>query len=127
MEGDGRATVYAGGWSDYRAQAGERAPDRPKPEPRVGAPKAALPPERPAARPGLSFTQRHRLDSLPAEIDRLAEEIRRLEALLADPELYARDPARFDKATRALAERQAKLEGAETEWLELEELREATG
>ena len=25
MEGDGRATVYAGGWSDYRAQRGRDA------------------------------------------------------------------------------------------------------
>ena len=131
MEGDGRATVYAGGWSDYRAQrsAGQGAPPTPTPRP---APRPQAAPEpgqgaakpRPAGREGLSFTQRHRLDALPAEIDRLTAEVARLEALLSDPDLYARDPARFDKATRALADRHARLHAAETEWLELESLRE---
>src|SRR5690625_4731375 len=45
MEGDGRAIIYAGGWSDYRAQAGrravEQAPSRPaqKSAPRSRAPR----------------------------------------------------------------------------------------
>ena len=29
LEGDGRARVYAGGWSDYRVQRGEDAPETP--------------------------------------------------------------------------------------------------
>ena len=41
MEGDGRAVIYAGGWSDYRAQRGEDAPE----------PAAAVP-ARPASAPG---------------------------------------------------------------------------
>jgi ATP-binding cassette subfamily F protein uup len=129
MAGDGRAVVYAGGWSDYRAQRAGRAEPAPKPVAKP-APDAAPRPARarPAARAeGLSFTQRHRLEALPAEIERLTAEIGRLEALLSDPELYARDPARFDKATRALAERRERLDAAETEWLELESLRELHG
>ena len=88
---------------------------RPAPTPRRRKPRAAAPGAR---APGLSFTQRHRLDALPGEIERLTAEIGKLEALLADPDLYAREPAKFDKATRALAERQARLDAAETEWLE---------
>ena len=119
MEGDGRAVVYAGGWSDYRAQRGEDAP--------AGAadpaPKRAEPaPERPkAAKSGLSFTERHRLDELPAVMERLEAEIGKLSEFLARPDLYSTAPAKFQKATEALAERQAALHSAEEEWLMLEE------
>ncbi len=71
---------------------------------------------------GLSFTQKHRLEALPQLIVRLEAEIAKLSELLSDPALYARDPDRFAKASAALAERQAALEAAETEWLELEDL-----
>lgn len=54
-------------------------------------------------------------------IDRLTAEIAKLEELLADPELFTREPVKFRKATEAMAERQAALDAAETEWLELEE------
>ena len=58
-------------------------------------------------------------------MDRLTAEIAKLEEFLADPDLYTTAPAKFAKATEALTERQAALEAAEMEWLELEELREA--
>lgn len=60
-------------------------------------------------------------------MDRLAAEIGKLEGLLADADLYARDPAKFARASDALATRQAALTAAEEEWLRLEELREAGG
>jgi ATP-binding cassette subfamily F protein uup len=122
MEGDGRAVVYAGGWSDYRAQRGADlvpAPAEPaKPKP--------APARRPAARrAGLSFTEAHRLGALPGEIERLAAEVARLEALLGEADLFGRDPDRFAKVSAALVGRQAALHAAEEEWLRLEELREA--
>ncbi|MBP7240797.1 ATP-binding cassette domain-containing protein [Amaricoccus sp.] len=125
MEGDEGATIYAGGWSDYRSQRRpDVAPDASAPaRPKPAAERRAAP----ARAPRLSFGQSHRLERLPGEMERLGAEIARLEALLADPGLYARDPARFGKASAALAERQAALAAAETEWLELEELREAAG
>jgi ATP-binding cassette subfamily F protein uup len=125
MEGDARATVYAGGWSDYQAQRAA-APERPAPRPAAKpAPErtTAAPPPAPgkSAPAGLSFTERHRLERLPAEIARLEAEIGRLNALLADPDLYAREPVKFQKATEALAARQAALSAAEEDWLALEE------
>ena len=131
LEGEGRATVYPGGWSDYQAQrpvdpaagaaiagGGRPAPDAPSPRaPAPVAPAAPLP----AAAAALSFTERHRLDSLPAIIARLEAEIARLTDFLSAPDLYATAPAKFDKATAALAERQQALADAETEWLLLEE------
>jgi ATP-binding cassette subfamily F protein uup len=127
MEGDGRALVYAGGWSDYRAQRGG-GPLRPAPR-RAAAkasPAAARQrPGRPAAR--LTFAQQKRLDDLPAEIDRLEAEIARLEAFLSGPEVFAREPVKFRKASEGLAERRQRLAVAEEEWLTLEGMREASG
>ncbi len=42
MEGDGRAVVYAGGWSDYRAQRGEDAPADTAAGPARAAPAAKV-------------------------------------------------------------------------------------
>ncbi|MGR3591743.1 MAG: ABC-F family ATP-binding cassette domain-containing protein [Limimaricola soesokkakensis] len=126
MEGDGRATLYAGGWSDYQSQRkfNETPAPAQAPAPRGSAPSPtpSAPKPKPAApKPGLSFTEKHRLDELPKVIDRLTAEIAKLEELLADPELFTREPVKFRKATEAMAERQAALDAAETEWLELEE------
>ena len=130
MEGDGRATVYAGGWSDYRAQraeagggGGKDAPARPAPKPAPG--KGARAPGGDAAQSALTFTEEHRRRQLPGEIERLEAEIAKLEEFLAAPDLYNREPAKFDKATKALSERQKALAAAEEEWLALEEKAEA--
>ena len=40
---------------------------------------------------------------------------------MSDPELFTREPVKFQKATEALVERQEKLMAAEEEWLNLEE------
>ena len=58
---------------------------------------------------------------MPADIERLEQEIAKLQDLMADPELFTREPVKFKKATEALVERQEKLAAAEEEWLELEE------
>ncbi|MFV0301721.1 MAG: ATP-binding cassette domain-containing protein, partial [Paracoccus sp. (in: a-proteobacteria)] len=121
MEGDGRAVIYPGGWSDYRAQ---RAPDAPQSAARAPQPRPVDTPAPEAARPqksGLSFTERHRLDALPALIERLEAEIARLSEFLSDAAIYTDAPAKAQKATEALSERQAALEAAEEEWLLLAE------
>ncbi|NRB35547.1 MAG: ATP-binding cassette domain-containing protein [Rhodobacteraceae bacterium] len=122
MEGDGRAIVYAGGWSDYRAQRAEDAP-----EAAAAKPKAARDKPKAEAKPktGLSFTEKHRLEALPDEIARLEAEIAKLEEFMADPELFTREPLKFKKASEALVERQEKLAASEEEWLDLEEKAEA--
>ncbi len=122
MEGDGEATIYAGGWSDYQAQRGPvQEFEKKSVRPRETADKSARPVK---ARSKLSFNQQRRLDELPAEMERLTAEIGKLEALLSDPELYSRDPKKFEKATEALTARRDALDAAELEWLELDELRE---
>jgi ATP-binding cassette subfamily F protein uup len=123
MEGDGKATVYAGGWTDYLAQRqqddfDQRVVAKSKPGAKSEKPKAAQ-------QSGLSFTEKHRLEALPAEIARLEAEIAKLEELMSDPTLYSDNPVKFQKATDALVERNEKLQDAEAEWLMLEEKAES--
>jgi ATP-binding cassette subfamily F protein uup len=119
MEGGGRATAYAGGWSDYLSQRGPVAGAAEKAEKvKTAKPK---PKQEQTPKEGLSFKEKHRLEALPGEIERLEAEIAKLQELMADPELFTREPVKFKKATEALVERQEKLSAAEEEWLELED------
>src|SRR4029079_18420960 len=123
-EGGGRWNVYAGGYSDMVAQRGEgvtakaAARDVKAPREKAEAPAA------PARQARLTFRDKHALEKLPARIAALEAEITKLSKTIAEPELYARDRAAFDKASAALASAQAELAAAEDEWLRLEALRE---
>ncbi|QPH53949.1 ABC-F family ATP-binding cassette domain-containing protein [Pontivivens ytuae] len=127
MEGDGRATVYAGGWSDMLSQGGKPAYEkRAQPVHQAYAngktqvsgrssdrgPRMTLEqPEEPKANPV-------KVAALEAEMEKLAAEIAKLEDFLADPELFTREPVKFEKATAGLVERQERLAAVEEEWLE---------
>ena len=126
-EGNGRWIEYAGGYTDMLAQrepAGSGTPPakasitkRPRPVTEVRA--------QPAARPHrMSFNERRALETLPARIAALETQIAGLNAVLADLDLYARDPGRFGAMTQALAVARDELGAAEEQWLTLEMLRE---
>ncbi|MBV8186485.1 MAG: ATP-binding cassette domain-containing protein [Alphaproteobacteria bacterium] len=120
VEGDGSAIEYAGGYSDYLIQR------EPRPETVVAAPRREKsPPTRenaPTRR--LGYKRERALAELPRKIEALQAEIGALHQALADPELYGRDAASFARKTARLGAAQADLDAAETEWLELEMLRE---
>jgi ATP-binding cassette subfamily F protein uup len=124
FEGEGRWAEYPGGYSDMVAQRGHgvqaegSVPAAPRKESPAQASSAAAP------RRKLSFKDKHALDTLPATMERLAAEIAKAQARLADPGLYSRDPTGFAKASAALAEASTKLAAAEEQWLELEMARE---
>jgi ABC transport system ATP-binding/permease protein len=121
MEGDGKVTAYAGGWSDYISQRGGLPGSSKGEKANKNKSQKAKAKTESAAKDGLSFKERHRLEALPAEMKRLEQEIAKLEQLMEDPALFSREPVKFKKATEALVERQQKLASAEEEWLELEE------
>ncbi len=137
-EGDGLWQEYAGGYTDMLAQRGRGITAKP------AAPSARKPSARPVARPAsavasasvscaastpparrrLSFNQKYALQTLPERIETLEARVASLRVALSDPTLYARDPATFTRHSSDLAEAEHALEAAETEWLELEMLRE---
>lgn len=118
MEGDGHATVYAGGWSDYISQRGPVVDTQ---DVRKSKSTESAPELKSKQKTGLSFTEKHRLEALPEEMSRIEAEIAKLTELLADPALFTANPVKFQKATEALVARQEKLGAAEEEWLTLEE------
>ena len=132
MEGNSRVTGYAGGWTDYQtqnreAEGGPMPAKGGKDKPKAQGGKDTKDSGK-AASDGdgsLSFTEKHRLEELPKVMERLEKEIAKLEELLADPELFPREPMKFQKATDALTERHTALQDAEEEWLALAERAEA--
>ena len=119
--GAGRWVESPGGWADF-----ERA-----------FPEAVTPPSRPPAwarderrerEPAratkLSFKQERRATELSALLARLGEEIVALEEDLSDSRAFARDPKAFEAIAQRLNAARAEHDGAETEWLEIELLRD---
>jgi ATP-binding cassette subfamily F protein uup len=120
-EGDGRWIEYAGGYSDMLAQRGPPrlagvAVAKAKSVQAVAAPAVAS--------KKMTFKDKHALETLPGQIDKLLATIDKLRGALADPNLYGRDPKLFAKGTDALAKAETELAQAEERWLELEMMRE---
>ncbi|MEM0930271.1 MAG: ATP-binding cassette domain-containing protein [Pseudomonadota bacterium] len=122
-EGVARWRDYPGGYEDMSRQRRATA----------GAAKAVAKPAKKAQAAStrtkssgkLSFKDKHALETLPGEIERLTASIGAHEAALADPTLFSTDPVAFDRAQKGLADDTAALEAAEEQWLELEIKREA--
>lgn len=125
-EGAGRWTEYAGGYSDMLMQRGaDIASTKPARNATAREQKAAAAAAAASrSKKKLNFNDRHALENLPKQIAKLEGEIKRLQAKLDDPELYARDRNAFDAAMAAISKAQADLAAAEEKWLALEMLRE---
>jgi ATP-binding cassette subfamily F protein uup len=127
LDGAGRAVETPGGWRDFIAQnpgffarLPATEPERSRPATPAPAPKAAPP------RAGkLSYKDQRRLAELEILIAEAPPKVAGLEASLADPGLYGRDPEGFQALSRELDAMRAQLAAAEDEWLALETRREA--
>jgi len=122
-EGGGQWLEYAGGYSDMLVQRGGASgtaatgggKSRGSAESRV---KQAGPAKK------MTFKDRHALETLPKQMAALQAQIDKLGAELADPNLYAKNPARFTAATEALTAAHEQMATAEEQWLTLEMRRE---
>ncbi len=126
LDGKGRIVETPGGWSDFIDQnpgfldpAASTAARRMAP---TATPSAAPPPPKPTK---LTYKDQRRLEEIEGLLERIPKEIAAAEGELADPDLYARDPKKFDSLMKRLAASQNQLGELETEWLELEEKRAA--
>ncbi|MEP5926052.1 MAG: ATP-binding cassette domain-containing protein, partial [Nitratireductor sp.] len=121
LEGDGKAQEYPGGYSDYFRQRKEK-PDASSST--KSSSSNSQKPDRAKAQTKLSYKDQRALEELQSRMPQLEKEIAALEAALADPDLYARDPAKFHKTTERHDALKAELEKSEESWLELEMKRE---
>ncbi|MDR3526767.1 MAG: ATP-binding cassette domain-containing protein [Rhizomicrobium sp.] len=125
-EGDGQFTDYAGGYSDMVAQRGggvetTKADKSAEKKDKAAARERA---KAEAPRKKLSFNDKHALEKLPGEIEKLTALIAKLHTELADPALYARDPKKVTELNAKVAKAETDRAACEDRWLELEALRE---
>jgi ABC transport system ATP-binding/permease protein len=128
LDGRGRAVETPGGWQDFMRQNPGFFSSVAAAAPLAAAKAAPAPrpaPSRPAAK--LSYKDARRLEELEGLVPRLTAQIKTLEERLADPDLYARRRAEFDKVMTALDKVRIELAASEEEWLGLEEKRESLG
>jgi ATP-binding cassette subfamily F protein uup len=124
LDGRGRAVETPGGWKDFLEQNPGFFGADPELSARSGPRKATVEaPKKPLAK--LSYKDQRRLEELEKMMGELPTTIAGYEKTLADPGLYTRNPAAFDKAMKAADKARADLVSAEAEWLALEEKREA--
>jgi ATP-binding cassette subfamily F protein uup len=126
-EGEGRWIEYAGGYTDMLTQRGFALSPTVKTKPIEKRQEKVEAAPRPDARRRLSFMEKHALETLPGQIEKLRATAQKLHAILDDHGLYERDPKRFNDASALLAKTEAELATAEDQWLELEMLREEIG
>ncbi|MES2338946.1 MAG: ATP-binding cassette domain-containing protein [Pseudomonadota bacterium] len=121
MDGSGTVDVVPGGYADWEAKRKQRSAPKvvAKAPPVADAPKAA--------RVKLTYKDQRDYDGLPAQIDAYDKAIARDEAALADPDLYTRDPKRFDALMAAVAKARSDKDAAEMRWLDLAEMVEGLG
>ena len=122
-EGGGKWQIYAGGYSDMMAQRGADVAARKAVKPAASGKSSGTAAPK-AEKRKMANKDRYALEKLPGEIDRLNRTIAALEAELAAPELFTKNPERFAAASKQLTDAQAMLDAKETQWLELEALRE---
>ena len=123
----GRWLEYAGGYSDMLAQKRDAAKAAKSDGGGKGAQKKAAAPSnapansKPASNSGkLSYKQKFALENLPKEIEKLETRIAKAESEMSDPNLFAKNPERFNILASAIDADRAALAKAEDEWLELE-------
>lgn len=123
-EGDGVWIEYPGGYSDMLTQRGNATKAVEVAAKAKSAPTAQA--ARPAGAKKMSFKDKHALETLPREMEKLASEIAKQRRLLDDPGLYKKNRAAFDAASAALTAAETALAAAEERWLELEMMREGS-
>jgi ATP-binding cassette subfamily F protein uup len=120
--GAGKWVETPGGWSDFEREYGA-ASARSRAGRREPAPTPA--PALPRRQTKLSYKDERRAGELDALIPALIAEIERLEAQLAGPDSFARDPAAYAGVAKQLEAKRAVRDAAEAEWLDIELRREA--
>jgi ATP-binding cassette subfamily F protein uup len=127
-DGGGRWIEYAGGYSDMLTQRKGALEERKRAEKAAEKPKvagtAASAGETSKGKGKLSFKQKFALENLPKEMAKAEADIAAREKKMADPNLFTKDPASFNRLAAEMEKLRDSVLKMEEEWLELEMLRE---
>ena len=124
-EGEGRWVEYAGGYEDMLSQRGNNPFAKSPAE--FGSENSKRVKQNASSKSSadrLTFKDKHALEKLPVQIDKLNSDIDKVNGALAKPGLFGKDPKRFELLVKLLSKTQAELAKAEEQWLTLEMKRE---
>jgi ATP-binding cassette subfamily F protein uup len=124
LEGQGEATEYAGGYSDYLKQRRENLSESRPPKTKQ-KPKPKDKPNQDRQPQKISYKYEHRAKELVRLLPELESEMTDIDRELHSPGLYDKSPEKFSALAQRLDQKKALLNELEEEWLEIEMMREA--
>ncbi len=124
LDGSGKVDIVAGGYADWEAK--RRAPIAAKAKANAPTAQATAAPLSPPSQSGpkadkLSYKDQRDYELLPARIEELEAAITKGEAILADPDLFTKDPQRFATISKGIANARSEKDEAEERWRDLAE------
>jgi len=120
LDGSGMVDIVAGGYAEWE----QKRKDTKAPKKAAGAQKNITdqqPARSSSSAKKLSYKDQRDYDLLPDRIEAIELRIGEIEALLANPELYAKEFATFEKLTQENSALLVEKDEAEMRWLELAE------
>ena len=119
LDGSGTVDIVAGGYEDWQKQRKARPTKKASGGSEKDSKTSAPPPPPPKDPAKLSYKDQRDYEHLPARIEELEGLIAKGEAALADPELYSKDPDRFQRINKSLELARTEKDEAEERWLDL--------
>jgi ATP-binding cassette subfamily F protein uup len=128
FEGDGRIVEYVGGWQDYLRQLRDSTDDAPDTRTTDGPPSprlrrdGALTTSAASTRRKKTFNEEREYAALPARIEQLEDEERRLHVEAAGAEFYKSPASHIQTVLTRIETIHLELEEALARWVQLEEI-----
>lgn len=122
--GNGGWSEYVGGYQDAVSQGAKFYSEEPQEQKSVQPPVVEKKPAV-AAKPTkkLSFKLQRELESLPALMEQLEQDIEALQSIISDPDFYAQEQKTVNEKLKALSDKEGLLESYFERWEELESLK----
>ena len=121
FKGNGEVLIFNGGYNDFLAHKDEL----------IGLPKASQNDDKSeesskksniSNKKKITFKLKFELDNLPKEIDQIKEDLKALDKILSNPNLFNEDQDKFIETSEKIGALQLLLEEKEDRWLELLEI-----